>query len=50
MNKIALTFSLLAFLVPIGVVIALNMGESSSSQSAGQPHPNGKLVYYYAPS
>lgn len=52
MNKVVMIFGvLIAFLIPIGVVISMNLDQFSGQDSANtKKKSNGKLVYYYTPS
>jgi hypothetical protein len=48
-NKATLIGSLLAFMIPIGFVIALNF-DSIANLDWEQQKPTGKLLYFYSPT
>lgn len=50
MGKVAIIIgALLAFLIPIGIVVALNF-DKLAGNAGDKANTTGKLVYYYAPS
>ncbi len=49
MNKGVILMAVLAFTIPIGLILAMNADKLSGGDSDSKK-PSGKLIYFYSPS